>query len=143
MKKNRAFWSHFLLLMLAVVISLISFSSCDKDDDDSDELNGTIWYSLFNDYEQSIQATPSKGYALYFSKHTVEWFSLDDHYRIQDKFDDAYYHLEGDMLYMGNATFHYSPNAIYYGGRLYVRQRPDAPIVPIEQDSQNTKALAH
>ena len=118
----------FSLLTFTVLLSLVTFTSCDNDnDDDVDDLNGTIWYHIF---ESTPNVTYSQyGYALYFGKKTVEWVAINDHYHITEKYAVWDYHLSGNTLHIENQSIPYSPNAIYVGNNLFERYRTDKPQV--------------
>lgn len=109
--------------VMVVILSTMFLSSCEKEDTTSDDLNGTIWYSLYTPDEFKATVPPSRGYALSFGEKTVVWASLNENYQITDILAQMEYHLKGNTLYIANSPTDYNPNVIYVGGRTYERQQ--------------------
>lgn len=112
MGKIRKYLYLFLLSVLCVL------SSCDKNEDDTRSLTGTVWIHQF-DREENVD--DGSAAALYFGKETVEYYALDDNSKVLRLIEKLQYKVEGQKLKIGIKEGVLGDNYLTFKNERYYR----------------------
>lgn len=121
--KTKRIYSSVLKLSFALILSCICFclQSCEKEDPNSEILNGTIW---IYDFPEDIHLLDGdRATALYFGKEEVELFALDKNHSIVRRIDVYSYNIKGRTLTIGGKTYSLHPYSFYFHRNLYIKER--------------------
>lgn len=86
---------YLYLLFLSV---LCVMSSCDKNEEDSRSLTGTVWIHQFASEDNVNDGSAA---ALYFGEENVEYYALDDNLKVLRLIEKLQYRVVGQKLTIG------------------------------------------
>lgn len=112
LKKFQTIAVGIMFLLLGVV------TSCNKDEEDTSSLAGTVWIHQFipeNNIEDGSAA------ALYFGKETVEYYALDNNSKVLRLLESLKYKIEGQKIIIGIKEGVLGTNYLTFKNERYYR----------------------
>lgn len=106
---------YLYLLFLSVLCVL---SSCDKNEEDTCSLTGTVWIHQFVSEDNVDDGSAA---ALYFGKETVEYYALDDNLKVLRLIEKLQYRVEGQKLIIGIKEGVLGDNYLTFKNERYYR----------------------
>lgn len=101
------------------VLSIISLLfSCDKDNNDSQSLIGTVWIHQYTPEDNIIDGAAA---ALYFGKEKVEYYALDENLKVLRLIKSLNYQIRGQIIVIGIKESTLSDNSLYFNNLIYYR----------------------
>lgn len=101
------------------VLSIISLLfSCDKDNNDSQSLIGTVWIHQYMPEDNIIDGAAA---ALYFGKEKVEYYALDENLKVLRLIKSLNYQIRGQIIVIGIKESTLSDNSLYFNNLIYYR----------------------
>ena len=106
---------YLYLLFLSV---LCVMSSCDKNEEDSRSLTGTVWIHQFASEDNVNDGSAA---ALYFGEETVEYYALDDNLKVLRLIEKLQYRVVGQKLTIGIKEGVLGDNYLTFKNERYYR----------------------
>lgn len=106
---------YLYLLFLSV---LCVMSSCDKNEEDSRSLTGTVWIHQFASEDNVIDGSAA---ALYFGEETVKYYALDDNLKVLRLIENLPYRVVGQKLTIGIREGVLGDNYLTFNNERYYR----------------------
>lgn len=104
---------------IVFVLSIISLLfSCDKDNNDSQSLIGTVWIHQYTPEDNIIDGAAA---ALYFGKEKVEYYALDENLKVLRLIKSFNYQIRGQIIVIGIKESTLSDNSLYFNNLIYYR----------------------
>lgn len=104
---------------IIIVLSIISLLfSCDKDNNDSQSLIGTVWIHQYTPEDNIIDGAAA---ALYFGKEKVEYYALDENLKVLRLIKSLNYQIKGQVIVIGIKESRLSDNSLYFNNLIYYR----------------------
>lgn len=102
---------------IIIVLSIISLLfSCDKDNNDSQSLIGTVWIHQYTPEDNIIDGAAA---ALYFGKEKVEYYALDENLKVLRLIKSLNYQIKGQVIVIGIKESRLSDNSLYFNNLIY------------------------
>lgn len=112
LKKFQTIAVGIMFLLLGVV------TSCNKDEEDTSSLAGTVWIHQFIP-EDNIE--DGSAAALYFGKETVEYYALDNNSKVLRLVESLKYKIEGQKIIIGIKEGVLGTNYLTFKNERYYR----------------------
>ena len=112
LKKIQTMMVGIMFLLLGVM------SSCDKNEEDSRSLTGTVWIHQFASEDNVNDGSAA---ALYFGKETVEYYALDDNSKVLRLIEKLQYRVVGQKLTIGIKEGVLGDNYLTFKNERYYR----------------------
>lgn len=101
---------------IVFVLSIISLLfSCDKDNNDSQSLIGTVWIHQYTPEDNIIDGAAA---ALYFGKEKVEYYALDENLKVLRLIKSFNYQIRGQIIVIGIKESTLSDNSLYFNNLI-------------------------
>lgn len=112
LKKFQTIAVGIMFLLLGVV------TSCNKDEEDTSSLAGTVWIHQFIP-EDNIE--DGSAAALYFGKETVEYYALDNNSKVLRLVESLKYKIKGQKIIIGIKEGVLGTNYLTFKNERYYR----------------------
>lgn len=116
-----------LLYALLLLLCGLTLPSCrNKALEPVEDLNGSVWVSMYTDEEFKKTRPETRAMALCFGKHEVDVYRLDRNYNPHVFVTNFNYSLKGTKIDLGGTVYEYNPTVIDVLGRYFVRQKTNS-----------------